>query len=169
MTRVFLALIALLALGGISRPQPSVLEVSYVPGGMDGDSNFVGRRLFGLKSLLGATTTIPPFDRSFNLLDSGDKLEEDTWYILGNAADSYELVHIPEVVTTPLAAVRAAARSPFPDECKAHGLNCAIYFDGYDANKSKTATRCLTGPYRFLPLVPIDTHNTGWIGKGVFQ
>jgi hypothetical protein len=146
MTRVFLALIALLALGGISRPQPSSLEVSYVPGGMDGDSNFIGKRLFGLKSFLGATTSIPLVDRSFKLLNSGDKLEEDAWYILGNAADSYELVHIPEVVTTPMAAVRAAARSPFPDECDARGLNCAIYFGGYDVNKSKTASPCLTAP-----------------------
>jgi hypothetical protein len=169
MARVFLALVALLALGGISRPQPSSLEASYVPGGMDSDSNFIGTGVFGSKSLLGSITSIPLVDRSFNLLVSGDKLEEDAWYILGNAAHSYELVHIPEVVTTPIPAVRAATRSPFPDECNAKGLNGAIDFDGHAANKSKTSTPCLTGPYRFLPLVPIDTHNTDWIVKGVFQ
>jgi hypothetical protein len=168
MARVFLAFIALLALGGTSRSQPSPSVVSYVPDGMDSDSNFIGTGIFGSQSLR-SITSIPLVERSFNLLVSGDKLEEDAWYILGNAAHSYELVHIPEVVTTPIPAVRAAARSPFPDECNAKGLNGAIDFDGRAANKSKTATRCLTGPYRFLPLVPIDTHNTGWIGKGVFQ
>jgi hypothetical protein len=149
MTRVFLALIALLALGGISRPQASSLEASYVPGGMGGDSNFIGPGIFGSKSLFGATTSTPPVDRSLYPLTSDDKLEENAWYILGNATNNYELVHIPVVVTTPIA-VRAAAWSPFPDEC---GLNCAIYFDGYDANKSKTATSCLTAPCTFLQIV----------------
>jgi hypothetical protein len=166
MTRVFLALIALLALDETSRSQPSLLEVSYVPRGMDGNSDLIGTRIFGSKSFLGATTSIPLVDPSFNLLDSGDKLEEDAWYILSNA-HSYELVHIPDVVTTPIAAVRAAARSPSPDECDEHGLNCSIYFGGYNANKSNTATPCLTAPCTVLPFLPFDAHDAGWIVKGV--
>ncbi|SRR5271157_3647490 len=43
MTKALLALIALLAFGGISQAQkPSSWEVSYVAGGMDGNGHFIG-------------------------------------------------------------------------------------------------------------------------------
>jgi hypothetical protein len=142
------------------------------------DEDGIGKRIIGLESFLSESTTIPLVNRSFNLRDQGDKLEGNAWYIVRNAAASYELIHILQVVTSPMTAVRAVATSPFSNaafgdlkECNAQGVNCAIYFGGYDANHSTTATPCLAGPCVFQPngpLVPVPTHNTAWIVKGVF-
>ena len=126
-----------------------------------------GKRIIGLMSFIGSGATTPLLDRSFVMLEQGSMVEGDGWYILRNAADSYELIHIPNVVPTPMVAVRAAAQSPFPDECNAEGTDCAIYFGGYDANKSNLATPCYAVPCTFPPLVQINTHNSGWIVKGL--
>jgi hypothetical protein len=133
------------------------------------DVNGTGKRIIGVESFLGAKTTIPQVGRPFDLLDTGAKLQGHAWYFLRNAAASYEPIHIPQVGSTQMVATRTAARSPFADECNAQGLNCAVYFGGYDGNFGNTSTSCLTAPCTFPPLVPVPTHNTGWIVKGIVQ
>ena len=133
------------------------------------DTKGVVKRLIGLEAFLDPSLTIPLKDRPIAVRDDGDKLEGDAWYIIRNAANSYELVHIPELgITTPMVAVRTAAASPFADECTGENKNraCAIYFGGFDFNGSKHMTLCKASPCAFPPSNPTVIHNTAWIVKG---
>jgi hypothetical protein len=130
-------------------------------------SNGALKRIIGLEAFFSRNTLDPRPKRSFNLLAEGGKLEGNGWYILRNAADSFQLVRIPNVVDTPMVAVRTAAQSPFADECDANGRVCAMYFGGFDANKSSLATPCSVPPCTFPPLIPVNVHNTAWIAKSI--
>jgi hypothetical protein len=123
------------------------------------------KRLIGVESSLAATTTPAP-GRPIVLVDNNKLWEGDAWYFVRNAADSYQLIHIPRLTTTGMVAVRAEAVSPFPEDCNPQGRGCAIYFAGFDANRSRTQTLCTVPPCTIPPLVPFPTHNTGWIVKG---
>jgi hypothetical protein len=113
--------------------------------------------------------TVPQPNLSFNIVDSDSKLSSDSYYIVRNAAASYELIHIPLLDYPSMVSVRTAIQSPFSDECPdGGGKGCPIYFGGFDANSSTTQTPC---PYpetacTFPPLVRVPTHNTAWIVKG---
>ena len=124
------------------------------------------KRLIGIEAVLAPSTTTPKPDRPIVLLNGGAKYEGDAYYFTRNAADSYQLIHIPRLTATGMVAVRAEAVSPFPEDCNPEGKACAIYFAGFDANKSPTQTLCTASPCTFPPLVPFPTHNTGWIVKG---
>lgn len=133
------------------------------------DEAGTAKRIIGLESFVNNDTKPQP-GRLLNVLDPsiGSRLEGNAWYLLRNAADSYELIPIPQLVETQMVAVRTAARSPFADECNAQGVACAIYFGGFDSNHSTTQTPCYAFPCTFPPLIPIATHNTAWIVKGLF-
>jgi hypothetical protein len=98
------------------------------------DENGAGRRIIGMESFVGDDTPAPLSDRSFDMLEQGSKMEGDGWYIIRNAAVSYQLVHVPsDLLPTQMVAVRAFAQSPFADDCNAKGQACAIYVGGFDA------------------------------------
>jgi hypothetical protein len=128
------------------------------------DSTGRGRRLIGVESFRGRSPLQP--GRSAIVLDTGAFMEGDGWFIVRNAASSYQLEHIPAISTLPLMAVRDAIASPFADECDANGRNCWVYFAGFDGNWSKTQTPCRAQPCTVPPQVVMPTHNTGWIVKG---
>ena len=46
--------------------------------------------IIGLEAFISPTVTVPQPNRPFNFLDNGDKLEGVAYYIVRNAADSYE-------------------------------------------------------------------------------
>jgi hypothetical protein len=123
------------------------------------------KRLIGMELSLTQGFASPKPDRPIVLVDNSKVWEGDAYYFTRNAADSYELIHIPRVTTvTGMVSVRAEAVSPFPDECGVDGRACAIYFAGFDTNNSTMQTLCTNAPC--TGLTPVPTHNTGWIVKG---
>jgi hypothetical protein len=149
-----------MSVGFIIAPYNSPMPIWY-------DATGRARRIIGLEAWIGPETSVPLPERSLSFVENGNKYEGDGWYALRNASNSYELIHIPRVTDTPMVAVRAAASSPFPEDCNAKGQDCAIYFGGFDANHSKTVAQCFADPCTIPPLVPIPTHNTAWIVKGL--
>ena len=122
--------------------------------------------LIGVEAFIDPKTATPLPDRPFDITQKNTKLEGDGYYYTRDAADSYELVHIPRLTETGMVAVRTIAVSPFKDDCNPEGKECAIFFGGFDANQSPSQTLCTTAPCTFPPLVRFPTHNTGWIVKG---
>ena len=122
--------------------------------------------LIGVEFPLNKTVTTPKPDRPIVLLDEDRKIEGDAYYFARNAADSYELVHIPRLTETGMVSVRAVVKSPFPEDCDPNGRACAIFFAGFDCNGSAMQTLCTKAPCTIPPLVSFPTHNTGWIVKG---
>ncbi len=66
------------------------------------------------------------------------RLESGAWYLIRDAEGRYTLRRVPALSSLPMIASRAIVASPFPHD------GDAIYFAGYDANKS-------------------PTHNSAWI------
>jgi hypothetical protein len=127
----------------------------------------IRKYIIGVEAFITPEVTVPQTNLSFNILGDNDKLTGDAYYIVRNAAASYEVIHIPPDRATSMVAVRTAIQSPFSDECPPGAVKgCPIYFGGFDANKSTTQTPCLEAPCTFPPLIRVPTHNTGWIVKG---
>jgi hypothetical protein len=125
------------------------------------------KQLIGVEAFLNPRVDqTPKPNRPFVLVHGTDILEGDAYYVIRSTANSYELVHIPRLTETGMVSVRAIAVSPFKDDCNPEGKECAIFFGGFDANKSETQTLCVEAPCTFPPLVEFPTHNTGWIVKG---
>jgi hypothetical protein len=132
------------------------------------DTTGIVRRVIGLECIVKEGTSVPLPGRSFVMLEQGTKAEGTGFFLVRNNPVSYELVRVPaDLESTPLEAVRATVPSPFADECNPQGKDCAIYVGGFDGNKSALATPCSVAPCTFPPLVPINTHNTAWIVKGL--
>lgn len=121
-----------------------------------------GRRIIGFEAFITKDQAAPSPGHSLNLTETA-KLDGGGWYFLRDAAFSYRMFRVPYVTGKPMVAVRAAAASPWPEECNAQGQDCAIYFGGFDANKSTVQTPCFAPPCN---LAPQPTHGTGWIVKG---
>jgi len=122
-----------------------------------------GRRIIGFEAFIAKAQAAPVAAHSFSVLDNGARLEGGAWYFVRDAAHSYRLFRVPEVMGKPMVSLRTAASSPFPDECNAQGQHCAIYFGGFDANKSAMQTPCHAQPCN---LEKQATHSTAWIVKG---
>jgi hypothetical protein len=136
--------------------------------GADGHAH----RIIGLEAFIDPSKAAPTPGHSLALLDRGEgagtggNLEGEGWYFVRDAAWSYRLFRLPPITANRMVAVRAAASSPFPSECDAKGLNCAIYFGGFDANSAKSMQSCFSPPCGVLPSIPVT--DTAWIVKGYF-
>ena len=65
------------------------------------------------------------------------RLESGAWYLIRDAEGRYTLRRVPALSSLPMIAPRAIVASPFPHDAE------AIYFAGYDANKSPHAQQRL--------------------------
>lgn len=130
------------------------------------DAGGTVRRLIGLEAFAGKDEAAPPSGHTFAQFDTGGRMEGEGWYFLRQAASAYRLYKLPAIIQGRALAVRAAASSPFADDCDANGRNCAVYFGGFDANSAKTVQSCYAPPCDALPAVPV--HDTAWIVKGHF-
>jgi hypothetical protein len=129
------------------------------------DKNGIGKRLIGMEIDTKAEPLIPGHSKVMG--DADKAFDGNGWFLVRNAASSYELMSIPAILPqTLMLSVRAAQASPFPSECDANGRNCWVYFSGFDANSSTTWTPCRAEPCAFPPLVRVQTHDVGWIVKG---
>jgi hypothetical protein len=94
--------------------------------------------LIGLMAFIPRNQTIAA---GHNVVDVGyGQVESGAWYLVRSPHGQYSLHHVVTTSHRPLVATRSIMASPFPGE------DGAIYFAGYDANKS-------------------PAHNTAWIAR----